>query len=185
MTTECNTREFDFQALGSREVTARFDGGAITPADYRKATARDPRLPKLHGHLNKPPLKNRALQRHMVEVFVAGLLRKRNRSEARAWFEKKTGDRTGRFLGSFKNAAEALKFVEYLYQAGAVRVVVSGIYFDKAGGQFADALFVRLPKERSPRKATRDLCAQLQVRDLAGVAPDEDLGETHLYISMA
>jgi len=30
MTTECNTREFDFQALGSREVTARFDGGAIT-----------------------------------------------------------------------------------------------------------------------------------------------------------
>jgi len=30
MTTECNTREFDFQALGSRAVTARFDGGAIT-----------------------------------------------------------------------------------------------------------------------------------------------------------
>jgi hypothetical protein len=28
--TECNAREFDFQALGSREVTARFDGGAIT-----------------------------------------------------------------------------------------------------------------------------------------------------------
>jgi hypothetical protein len=30
MTTECNAREFNFQALGSREVTARFDGGAIT-----------------------------------------------------------------------------------------------------------------------------------------------------------
>ena len=30
MTTECNAREFDFQALGSRTVTARFDGGAIT-----------------------------------------------------------------------------------------------------------------------------------------------------------
>src|SRR3989304_6017144 len=30
MTTECNTREFDFQALGSRAVTARCDGGAIT-----------------------------------------------------------------------------------------------------------------------------------------------------------
>jgi hypothetical protein len=30
MTTECNARAFDFQALGSREVTARFDGGAIT-----------------------------------------------------------------------------------------------------------------------------------------------------------
>jgi hypothetical protein len=30
MMTECNAREFTFQALGSREVTARFDGGAIT-----------------------------------------------------------------------------------------------------------------------------------------------------------
>jgi hypothetical protein len=30
MTTECNAREFDFQALGSRAITARFDGGAIT-----------------------------------------------------------------------------------------------------------------------------------------------------------
>jgi len=30
MRTECNAREFDFQALGSRTVTARFDGGAIT-----------------------------------------------------------------------------------------------------------------------------------------------------------
>jgi hypothetical protein len=30
MTTECNARQFDFQALGCRAVTARFDGGAIT-----------------------------------------------------------------------------------------------------------------------------------------------------------
>lgn len=30
MTTECNAREFNFQGLGSRVVTARFDGGAIT-----------------------------------------------------------------------------------------------------------------------------------------------------------
>jgi hypothetical protein len=30
MTTECNARDFDFQGLGSRAVTARFDGGAIT-----------------------------------------------------------------------------------------------------------------------------------------------------------
>lgn len=30
MTTECNAREFDFQGLGSRLVTARFDGGAVT-----------------------------------------------------------------------------------------------------------------------------------------------------------
>ena len=30
MATECNAREFDFQGLGSRAVTAKFDGGAIT-----------------------------------------------------------------------------------------------------------------------------------------------------------
>jgi len=30
MTTQCNSREFDFQGLGNRAVTARFNGGAIT-----------------------------------------------------------------------------------------------------------------------------------------------------------
>jgi hypothetical protein len=30
VTTECNQWTFDFQPLGSREVTARFDGGTIT-----------------------------------------------------------------------------------------------------------------------------------------------------------
>ena len=30
MSTECNVREFDSQGLGSRAVTTRFDGGAIT-----------------------------------------------------------------------------------------------------------------------------------------------------------
>ena len=30
MSTECNAREFDFQGLGNRAVTGRFDGGAIT-----------------------------------------------------------------------------------------------------------------------------------------------------------
>ena len=30
MTTECNARGVDFQALGSRSVTGRFDGGALT-----------------------------------------------------------------------------------------------------------------------------------------------------------
>lgn len=30
MSTECNPREFDFQAPGSRVVATRFNGGAIT-----------------------------------------------------------------------------------------------------------------------------------------------------------
>ena len=30
MPTECSTRAFDFQPLGSRQVTAGFDGGTIT-----------------------------------------------------------------------------------------------------------------------------------------------------------
>ena len=30
MPTECSGRLFDFQPLGSREVTVRFDGGTIT-----------------------------------------------------------------------------------------------------------------------------------------------------------
>ena len=30
MLTECNQLSFDFQPLGNRQVTARFDGGRIT-----------------------------------------------------------------------------------------------------------------------------------------------------------
>jgi len=40
---------------------------------------------------------------------------------------------------------------------------------------------VRLPKSMVLRKSIRQVCAQLQRRNLGAMQPDHDLGESHLY----
>jgi hypothetical protein len=41
---------------------------------------------------------------------------------------------------------------------------------------------VRLPKNPAKRKAVRRVCAQLRRRNLGAMQPDEDIGETYLYL---
>ena len=155
----------------------------VTPNQYRRAAARDPRLPTLRGRIGKPPVKNRALQKHIYRVFLSGLLSKRNRSEARTWL--KAAGKKARSLGRFKRANDAAKFVEELYQAGASKVIASDIYRNKRGDQFADSLLVQLPRDTAGRKAVRAICAQLPKRNPGAVEPDKDMGETHLYLLLA
>ena len=143
----------------------------------------EPRLPKLQGWPAKLPARNRAWKKHLQHVFVLGLLSKRNRSEARDWLQ--TAGKTRRFSGRFKRECDALKFVEELYQAGAVKVIVPDIYQNKKGDQFADNLLVQLPKTAVARKAVRKVSQQLQSRRLGAVEPDDDLGEVYLLLSMA
>jgi hypothetical protein len=157
-------------------------GRSVTPEQYRRAAAKNPRLPKLRARPAKVPARNRAMEKHMQHVFVLGLLAKRNRSEARAWL--KADGKTARSLGRFKRAGAAVKFVEELYQAGAGKVIVSDIYRNKRGDQFADCLLAQLPKAAKQRKTIRAVCTQLRKGDLGAVLPDRDLGESHLYISM-
>lgn len=57
----------------------------------------------------------------------------------------------------FKNKAEALEFVEKLYEYGAISVSVSGIFDDeerilREGGPYADTLIVHLPLDQNNRK---------------------------------
>ena len=157
-------------------------GRSVTPEQYRRAAAQDPRLPKLRGKPAKVPVRNRAMEKHMQRVFVMGLLARRNRSEARAWL--KADGKTACSLGRFKRATGASKFVGELYQAGAVEVILPDIYRNKRGDQFADNMLVQLPKAAKQRKAIRAVCAQLRKDDLGAVLPDRDLGESHLYILM-
>ena len=67
----------------------------------------------------------------------------------------------------------------------ATNVIAPDIYRNKAGDQFADCLLVRLPKNVAKRKAIRRVCLQLRKRNLGAVQPDEDIGETHLYLYLA
>jgi hypothetical protein len=158
-------------------------GRPVTRDKYQRAMLSEPRLPKLRGWPAKLPPGNRALRKHIQHVFVLGLLSKRNRSEARAWL--KTGGKTMRSAGRFKRESDALRFVEELYRAGAVKVIVPDIYQDKTGGQFSDHLMVKLPRAVAARKAVHKACKQLQSRRLGAVEPDEDLGEAYLLLSMA
>ncbi|HUA68629.1 MAG TPA: hypothetical protein VMA13_08780 [Candidatus Saccharimonadales bacterium] len=156
------------------------EGRIVTPDEYRKAVKQNPNLPKLRGRIAKS---KRPTPKHIHHVFVSSLLRKRNCSEARTWLN--ASDKTARSLGHFKRSGDAAKFVEELYHAGAVKVIAPDIYHGKRGEQFADALLVQLPKPAKTRKAIRKACDKLQSQNLGAVEPEKDIGETHLFLSMA
>ena len=158
------------------------NGRPVSADEYRQAAIKDSRLPKLRGRIAKTPAKTHAFQKHIQQVFVQALLKKRNHSEARVWLN--SGKKAVRSLGRFKGVSSALKFVEELYQAGAVEVIAADIYHGKPGSQFADVLLVSLPASRKTRAAVRKSCAQLRTRKLGAVEPHADIGETHLYLSM-
>lgn len=150
--------------------------------EYREAAARDKTLPRFRGKPANLPPKNGTTRKHIYRVFVASLLEKRNHSDARAWLARNGGEATAHWLGCFKRESDAAQFVRQLYHAGAAKVIAPDIYGNKAGDQFADCLLVRLPKNPAKRKAVRRVCAQLRRRDLGAMQPDEDIGETYLYL---
>ena len=160
-------------------------GRVVSAEEYRAVAAKFKALPKFRGKPANLTGKNRVKPLHIHRVFVDSLLEKRSQREARKWLAKKTGDQTARSLGRFKRENDAAKFVEALYQAGAVEVIVPDIYRNKARDQFADCLLVQLPKSTAKRKAIRGVCAQLRTRKLGAVQPDADIGESHLYLSLA
>jgi len=161
------------------------EGRVVGVEAYRSAATKDKSLPRFRGKPAKLSGRNRVKPIHIHRVFVESLLEKRNNQEARKWFAKKSGDKTARSLGRFKHESTAAQFVEELYQAGAVEVIAPDIYHSKARDQFADSLLVRLPKNAAKRKAVRKVCAQLRTRRLGAAQPDKDIGESHLFLSLA
>jgi len=155
----------------------------VTPAQYRRAAATDARLPKLRGRIGKTPVDSPALEQHSYRLFVAWRLKNHTRAEARDWLQ--AVDKKKRTLGRFKHASVAVKFIEELYQAGAVKVIAPEVYSNRRGDQFADCLLVQLPKKNVQRQAIRAVCARFLKGGLGAIQPDQDWGETHLYVSLA
>ena len=158
-------------------------GRPVTAEAYHAACTKDKSLPKLTGKAGKPLPNTVATQKHIHEVFVRSLLAQQNCAEARKWLE--SGGKAVRSLGRFKRESDALKFVEAVYKAGATEVIAPDIYAGKSGDQFADCLLVKLPGIAAKRKAIRKVCAQLSKRKLGAFQPDKDIGESHLYLSLA
>jgi hypothetical protein len=167
--------------LMSEEINLH--GNPVTAEEYRAARAKDKSLPKLTSKAGKPLPNTVATEKHIHEVFVRSLLAQKNRAEAAEWLE--SGGKAVRSLGRFKRESDALKFVEALYNAGATEVIAPDIYAGKADDQFADCLLVKLPGIAAKRKAIRKVCSQFSKRKLGAFQPDKDIGETHLYLSLA
>ena len=82
------------------------------------------------------------------------LLALKNGPEARGWLQ---GNKHPAALASnrFASTAEALNFVQDLYQNGAERVVVSPPAIrpePAAGGEYADALVIKLPNDAAAKE---------------------------------
>ena len=168
-------------ALMSEEIYLH--GRPVTAEDYRAARSKDKSLPKLTGKAGKPLPNTVATEKHIHQVFVRSLLAQKNLAETRDWLQG--NGNAGRSLGRFKRESDALKFIEVLYKAGATKVIAPDIHSGKSGVQFADCLLVKLPKIAPKRKAVRKVCLQLSKRKLGVFQPDKDIGETHLYLSLA
>jgi hypothetical protein len=168
-------------ALMSEEI--HLHGTPVTAEEYRAARSKDKSLPKLTGEAGKPLPNTVATEKHIHQVFVHSLLARKNLAETRDWLQG--GGKAARSLGRFKRRSDALKFVEALYNAGATGVIAPDIYAGKTGDQYADCLLVKLPGITARRKAIRKVCLQLSKRKLGVVQPDKDIGESHLYLSLA
>ena len=158
-------------------------GKPVIAEAYRAARLKDKSLPKLTSRAGKPLPQTVATERHSQEVFVRWQLSLKNCAEAKAWLQN--GGKALRSLGRFKRVSDALKLVEALYKAGATKVIAPDIYDGKAGDQFADSLLVKLPKIAMKRKAIRKVCAALSKRKLGAFQPDNDIGESHLFLLLA
>jgi hypothetical protein len=123
-------------------------GHVVSAEKYREVAAKDKALPKFRGKAAKLHVK----PLHIHRVFVDSLLEKSNQREARKWLVKKAGDKTARSLGRFKRENDAAQFVEALYQAGAVEVIVPDIYRNKAGDLLLGLLARSTSQERSEAK---------------------------------
>ena len=158
-------------------------GKPVSAEVYRAARLKDKTLPKLTGKPGKPLPATRATEKHTHEVFVRWQLLLKSRAEAKQWLVN--GGKAVRSLGRFKRVADALKFVDALYQAGATEVIAPDVYHGKTGAQFADSLLVKLPKVAAKRKAIRKVCSVLSKRELGAFLPENDFGESHLFLMLA
>ncbi len=159
-------------------------GGDVRAEAYCEAAKKDKRLPKLRGQPAGVQGKNLVSEYRIHRVFTKWLLGKSS-GDAAEWLHRNGEIKAARSLGRFKREGDAVKFVRALYKAGAAKVVVSDVYTNKSGDQFADYLLVQLPKDAKRRKAIRSICAQLQKRKLGAFEPDKDIGESHLFLSMS
>ncbi len=156
----------------------------VTRAAYLKAARNNPDWPQYDkepaGKVARP---GPALERKKFALFIQAALENPDHAEARAWLKAERRPKS-RSLAKFPSTRSALKFVEQLYAAGAVAVMVAAI---SSGGRkklFADWLLVQLPAAKIKRRSLRKICQHFCEQRRAVVTPETDLRETHLWLML-
>jgi hypothetical protein len=155
-------------------------GRQVTRSAYERATKSDPSLPQYDSEPDRPAKFIRPSARTIHQAFVAELQARPIKAEAREWLANAKRPSLGRFA----TIKQALAFIESLHRSGAVKVIVSGIYRDKRGNEYADWQLVELPHSRVARARIRRACGWIRRRRLGSFEPQRGLGESHIIISM-
>jgi hypothetical protein len=101
--------------------------------------------------------------------------------EARKWLTRKRRPTTELAANRFGTTADALAFVESLYEAGATEVRIAGESIEKDEGfDHADALRVWLPKDQQSRLAILTIVNAEAARE--GFDQEEDSGQREVYL---
>jgi hypothetical protein len=160
-------------------------GLPVSRTAYLKAAKANPDWPNYESEPpGKPARLGKALRLREHELFVHAVLERPTTTEAREWLQPglaRSSGKRARSLVKFRTARSALHFVERLYSAGALCVVVAGIHQGPKPGVFADWLLVELPCRKAQRAEVRRLCEEFSRRRGAGFEPEKDIGESHLF----
>jgi hypothetical protein len=123
------------------------------------------------------------LERKKFALFIQSAFENPNHSEARAWLKAEQRPQS-RSLAKFATTKAALKFVEQLYSAGAVAVIIAAIYAGQRKKLFADWLLIQLPEAKTKRDSLRKICQAFCRKRGGALLPESDMRETHLWLML-
>ena len=156
----------------------------VTRAAYLKAARKNPDWPQYEkepaGKVARP---GPALERKKFNLFIQSAFENPNHAEARAWLKAERRPQS-RSLAKFAITKAALKFVEQLYAAGAIAVIIAAIYAGQRKKLFADWLLIQLPAAKPKRTVLRKICQAFCRKRGGAVLPESDMGETHLWLML-
>jgi hypothetical protein len=156
----------------------------VSRAAYLKTARKNPDWPQYEKEpAGKIARHGSALERKKFDLFIQSAFEKSHHAEARAWLKAELRPKS-RSLAKFATTQAALKFVEQLYSAGAVAVIITAISAGQRKKLFADWLFIQLPPAKSKRNSLRKICQAFCRKRGGAVLPEFDLGETHLWLML-
>ena len=157
---------------------------SVTRAAYLKAARKHPDWPQYENEpAGKVARPGPALERKIFALFIQSAFENPNHAEARTWLKAERRPRS-RSLAKFATTKAALEFVEQLYAAGAVAVIVAAISVGQRKKLFADWLLIQLPAAKPKRTGLRKICQAFCRKRGGAVQPQFDLGETHLWLML-